>query len=245
MFHTILFFITAFIFCILSPLFWLLMWIVHFFSTDARDRLALTGIKFLCSTGRVCAGVKAEYEGLENLPDDHPVLYVVNHRSIFDIILTYPLMKQPTGFVSKDSLKKIPLFSTWITLNHGLFLNRDNIREGMKTILTGIDYIKSGYSMVIFPEGTRNKDQTSKTSLLPFHGGSFKLAEKSGVPIIPITIYNSAECFEAHYPKMTPAKVRVNIGKPVIISELSKENQRFLSQYVQDIMQETLNAFEK
>lgn len=244
MLRTFLFLLFALLFCLISPLIWLVMWIARFFSVKARDRIALFGIRLACRIGMFTAGVKADYEGLEHIPTDHPVLFVINHRSIFDIIATYPIMKMPTGFISKDSLKKIPLFSSWITLNHGLFLDRSDIREGMKTILKGIDYIRQGYSMVIFPEGTRNKDQTSKTSLLPFHGGSFKLAEKTGVPIIPITVYNSADCFENHYPKMRSAKIKVHVGCPILISDLPKEKQRFISQHVQDIMQETLNAFE-
>lgn len=48
------------------------------------------------------------------------------------------------------------------------------MKEGLKTILTGIDYLKAGTSIVIFPEGTRNK---SIDGVLPFHAGSFKLAE--------------------------------------------------------------------
>lgn len=85
---------------------------------------------------------------------------------------------------------------------HCLFLDRDNIKEGMKTILTAIEKAKNGISICIFPEGTRNK--TSDT-FLPFHEGSFKIAEKAGVPIIPMTIVNSAAVFEDQFPKIKSA----------------------------------------
>lgn len=58
-------------------------------------------------------------------------------------------------------------------------LNRDNIKEGMKTILKGIELIKNGSSVFIFPEGTRSKDE----ELLPFKEGSLKIAEKVNAPL--------------------------------------------------------------
>ena len=72
---------------------------------------------------------------------------------------------------------------------HCLFLDRKDIKQGLKTILEGIEKVKSGISICIFPEGTRNK---VNDTFLPFHEGSFKIAEKSGCPIIPMSIYNSA-----------------------------------------------------
>ena len=77
---------------------------------------------------------------------------------------------------------------------HCLFLDRQDIKAGMKTILTAIDKVKSGISICIFPEGTRNKGE-NELEMLPFHEGSFKIATKAGCPIIPIAISNSAEIF--------------------------------------------------
>lgn len=67
---------------------------------------------------------------------------------------------------------------------HCLFLDRKDIKQGLKTILTAIEKIKSGISICIFPEGTRNKNK-DELELLPFHEGSFKIASKSGCAIHP------------------------------------------------------------
>lgn len=79
-----------------------------------------------------------------------------------------------------------------------LFLDRENPKEGLKTILQAIDYVKHGISICIFPEGTRNKGE--ELSLLPFHNGSFKIAEKTGCPIIPMSLNNTCDIFEGHFP---------------------------------------------
>ena len=109
-----------------------------------------------------------------------------------------------------------------------LFLDRSDMRAGMQMILTGIDYIKKGISICIFPEGTRSKDG----KMLPFKEGSMKMATKTGCPIIPIAISNSAQIWEAHFPN----------GAPIYPKELSKEEQKFIGAYTQQKIQEMLDS---
>ena len=241
MIRIILFSLLVVIACILSLPIWLCMWIIHFFNKDLTERIAFAFITNLCKAGVFVCGLKPDVRGTENILEDRPAVYIMNHRSIFDIIIAYTLMKRKTGFVAKKELKKAPFLAQWIALNHGLFMDRTNIREGLKTILKGIDYINEGFSMVIFPEGTRNKDKESHTTLLPFHGGSFKLAEKTGVPIVPVVFWNTEDCFENHRPFMKAADVKVRIGEPILLDTLEKEQKRQISQYCQDIMQGMLN----
>lgn len=94
--------------------------------------------------------------GLENIPTDRAVLYVGNHRSYFDIVMGYMTVPRLTGFIAKKEMIKIPLLNRWMDRMNCLFLDRSNIKEGLKTILAGIEKIKGGISMWIFPEGTRN-----------------------------------------------------------------------------------------
>ena len=244
MIRIILFALLVVIASILSLPIWLCMWIIHFFNKDLTERIAFGFIKNLCRCGVAVCGPKLDIQGLEHILEDQPAVYIMNHRSIFDIIIAYTLMKRKTGFIAKKELKKAPFLAQWIALNHGLFMDRTNIREGLKTIMQGIDYINEGFSMVIFPEGTRNKDKESHTSLLPFHGGSFKLAERTGVPIIPVVFWNTEDCFENHKPFLKAADVKVRIGEPIILDTMEKEQRRQLTQYTQDIMQGMLDSIE-
>ncbi len=184
------------------------------------------------------SGVRLTLIGFEHVPKDETVLYVGNHCSYFDVLLTYCRCPGLTGYVAKDSMEKIPLLSTWMKRLYCLFLNRTDLRAGLKTILAGIDQMKRGISMCIFPEGTRSKTG----EMLPFKEGSLKMAEKTGCAIIPMAITNSAEIFENHFPKIRPAHVILEYGKPIYPNALSKEERKFLGAYTRDAIQEMLDG---
>lgn len=223
-------------FLILSIPLMIAEWIIGKFNMDVRNRssLAIVNWAFRCIL-RIC-GTKAIVLGEENVPKDTAVLYVGNHRSFFDILLTYVRVPRPTGYVSKKEMRKVPLLSIWMKLLHCLFLDRVNIKEGLKTILQGVEKAKNGISICIFPEGTRNR---VPDTFLPFHEGSFKIAEKADVPIVPITLNNTSAIFEDHFPKIKKATVVIEYGKPLYIKDLDKEDKKFVGAKVQKIIEET------
>lgn len=214
-------------------------WVVGKFNPRAKDisslRIIQTVFRFILKV----TGADITIIGHENVPKDQAVLYIGNHRSFFDILLTYVHCPDLTGYVAKKEMAPIPLLSIWMRYLHCLFLDRKDIKEGMKTILTAIEKVKNGISICIFPEGTRNKGD-DELELLPFHEGSFKIATKSGCPIIPMAISNSAEIFENHFPKIKPCKVVVEYGKPIYPEQLSKEDKKRLGAYTQGIILEML-----
>lgn len=217
----------------------LIGWIIGKFNPRAKDisslRIIQTVFRFILKV----TGADITIIGHENVPKDQAVLYIGNHRSFFDILLTYVHCPDLTGYIAKKEMEPIPLLSTWMRYLHCLFLDRKDIKEGMKTILTAIEKVKNGISICIFPEGTRNKGN-NELELLPFHEGSFKIATKSGCPIIPMAISNSAEIFENHFPKIKPCKVVVEYGKPIYPEQLSKEDKKRLGAYTQGIILEML-----
>ena len=226
-------------FLILSiPLFFI-EWIIGKFNPSLRDISSLRIVQWAFKVVILLSGVKLTVIGEENIPKDTAVLFIGNHRSYFDIVLTYARCRGLTGYVAKKEMLKIPLLSRWMKFLHCLFLDRSDVREGLKTILTAIDKVKSGISIMIFPEGTRNKNE-SELDLLPFHEGSFKIATKSGCPIIPVSINNSSALFEDHLPYVKKAPVIIEYGEPIYVKELPKEQQKFVGRYVQDIIVETL-----
>lgn len=208
-------------------------WIIGKFNPGAKDRIAkaVVGWGFRCIAG--LAGVKLIVRGRENIPEDSAVLYVGNHRSYFDIVLSYSLFPSVTGYVAKLEMKRWPLLSSWMKNIHCLFLDRKDIKQGLKTILTGVEEVKKGVSLCIFPEGTRNK---VNDTFLPFHEGSFKIAEKGGVPVVPMVILNAADIFEDHLPKVRKATVVIEFESPIYIDKLDKETRKNLGGYVSGII---------
>lgn len=208
-------------------------WLISKKFRYAADISQLRMVQWAFKVILVLSGVQLTVIGEENVPKDTPVLYVGNHRSFFDIIITYARCPRLTGYVAKDSMLKVPLLSLWMKRLYCLFLNRSDVKEGLKTILTGIDQIKHGISMCIFPEGTRSKSK-SETEMLPFKEGSLKMAEKSGCPVIPMALTGTADILENHFPRIKPTHVILEYGEPVYIKELSKEDKKHIGNYTRE-----------
>ena len=179
--------------------------------------------------------------GLENIPKDQAVLYVGNHRSYFEILVGYTTVPTLRGFVAKKEMRRYPLLAQWMENVNCLFLDRENPKEGLKTILQGIEYVKRGVSVWIFPEGTRNRNE-DPLDLLPFKEGSLKIAEKSGCPVVPVALTGTADVFERHLPFIYPAHVTIEFGKPFIVKELEPEQRKFAGAYTRSVIIEMLKA---
>lgn len=212
-------------------------WLIGRINKEKSDYLALRTVQWGFRSILKISGVDATVIGEENIPDE-PVLFIGNHRSYFDILLTYSRCRRLTGYVAKKEMEKIPLLSTWMKNLYCLFLDRDNMREGLKTILQAIDYVKNGISICIFPEGTRNNGE--ELSMLPFRDGALKIAEKTGCAIIPISMNNTADIFEAHFPRVKKVHVVIEYGKPIYPKELDKETRKHLGIYCHDLIQDTI-----
>ncbi|MBQ6468991.1 MAG: 1-acyl-sn-glycerol-3-phosphate acyltransferase [Lachnospiraceae bacterium] len=181
------------------------------------------------------SGVKVTFLGDENIPKGEPVLYAANHRGMFDIVSTYSHVPDLTGFISKDNLLKVPILPFVMKRIYCLFLNRRDPKEGMKTITASFDYIRQGVSMFIFPEGTRNRNEDS-TQLLMMHNGSFKAAQRTGCPVIPVAISNSDLVLEKQFPRIRPAHIVVRFGKPVFFKDIPEDQRKNIGDYFADII---------
>lgn len=212
-------------------------WILRKFNRHAADISSLRMVQWAFKVILKICGTKITVIGEDHVLKDQPVLYVGNHRSYFDIILTYARCPGLTGYISKDNLKKVPLLSIWMKRLYCLFLDRQDMKKGLKTILTAIEQVKNGISMCVFPEGTRNRTQEV---MLPFRAGALKISEKTGCPIIPMAISNSAEILENHFPVIKKTHVILQYGDPIFPKELPKETQKHLSDYVQERIRQML-----
>ncbi len=218
-------------FLVLSIPLMLVEWLIGRKDRRLRDMQSLKVVQALFRLCLWLSGVKLTVKGREHIPSDSAVLYVGNHRSYFDILVGYVTVPGLTGFVAKKEMEQIPLLSNWMRYVNCLFLDRHNIKEGLKTILEGIDQVKKGISVWIFPEGTRN-EQEDLLDLLPFKEGSLKIAEKGGCPVVPVAITGTADIFEKHLPFIRPSHVTIEFGRPFLIKELAPEHKKFPGAYV-------------
>lgn len=225
------------IFLILSIPVFLIEWLIGKVNPHARDISSLRIVQTAFKIIAFLSGCHVTVIGEENVPKDEAVLYIGNHRSFFDVVLTYARCPGLTSYMAKKEIRKVPLLSTWMQFLHCLFLDRSDIKQGLKTILAAIDLIKNGISVCIFPEGTRSTG-SDQTELLPFHEGSFKVATKTDCLIVPMAITNTSRVFEDHIPFIRSTDVVIEYGKPFRPSELTKEQKKGIGGYTRGIIQE-------
>ncbi len=205
---------------------------------EKRDYSSLRMVQWAFRVIYKICGIRVTVIGQEKIPADRPVLYACNHSSYFDIIIGYSLCRNRTGYIAKDSIGKVPLLKTWMKRLYCLFMNREDVKQSLQTILTAISYIKKGISICIFPEGTRNKG----TSLLPFKEGSFKIAEKTGCPIVPMAITNTAAIAKENGLGVRPTHVIIEYCDPIFTDQLDRSEKKLLGSKTKQIIE---NSIEK
>ncbi|MDO5409505.1 MAG: lysophospholipid acyltransferase family protein [Lachnospiraceae bacterium] len=206
---------------------------------ERNDLIASRMVRWIFKLVLGATGSRVTVTGKEHIPDE-PVLYVANHRSYFDIVSGYANLDTPCGFVAKKEMERFPLLRDWMRLISCLFLDRKNVKEGLKTILQGIDMVKKGTSIWIFPEGTRSQTE----EMLEFKEGSMKISEKSGCAIIPVAFKGTDDVFEKHVPYISPSHIQIQFGEPIYPKQLSKEEKKFLGAYVRNKIQHMMDEME-
>ncbi|MBO7369312.1 MAG: 1-acyl-sn-glycerol-3-phosphate acyltransferase [Clostridia bacterium] len=156
-------------------------------------------VLFNLINGIVCdfGGARLKVTGTEKLDKKKRYLFVMNHRSNFDpMVVAKKFKKYNLILLSKPENFKIPLAGKGIHMAGFLSVDRNCDREASKAILKAVDYLKSGYSIGVCPEGTRNK---KGLDLLPFHSGTFKIALKANAPIAVLSV-NGCENIHRNFP---------------------------------------------
>jgi 1-acyl-sn-glycerol-3-phosphate acyltransferase len=165
-------------------------------------------------------GSKVCVTGVENIPEG-PVLFVSNHQGYFDIPLLLGFVDKPKSFIAKKELGDIPVFGRWMSRIKCVFIERENVRQSLRAFQEAAKILKTGYSIVIFPEGTRSKS----SEMNPFKRGSLKLGTKSGVPIVPVAIDGSYLILEANKRAIKPTEIFIKVFEPIDPKKLSKEEE--------------------
>lgn len=182
-------------------------------------------------------GIQLNVSGLENIPEEGPVLFVSNHQGYCDIpIFGAAIQTKQFGFIAKSSLKKIPLYGKWIEDVRSVFIERDDPRESLKAIERGIELLKQGFSLGVFPEGTRSQGP----EMGDFKKGSLRIATKTGIPVVPVTLNGTWKMFEEHgYP--STAKVDFIVHPAIETKDMPKAEANTLTEKVESIIRSMLD----
>ena len=134
MIHLFLAVMAAFLFLVLTLPVLFILWQIGKKNPEKRDNIAFKMVRWIFKVIIVVSGIKLTVKGEENIPKDQGVVYIANHRSIFDIVITFSRFFAPTCIVAKKELERVPIFKTWLIYNKALLLDRNDLRQGMETI---------------------------------------------------------------------------------------------------------------
>ena len=196
-------------------------------------------LRFITHRANKGGNVTIDAHGLENIPEENGFMFFPNHQGLYDVLALVDVCPKPFSVVAKKEVENVPFLKQVFKCMKAYMMDRNDIRQSLQVIVNVTNEVKNGRNYLIFPEGTRNRNE-SELDLLPFHEGSFKIATKAGCPIVPIAIHNSAGIFEAQFPKMRPAKVIVEYGEPIYPDKLDKEEKKHIGAYTQNVILEML-----
>ena len=192
---------------------------IHFFSSNwAKMVLNTTG-----STIKI--------EGLEKIPNEKGLCFVGNHQSAIDILIVLSVLPVTVGYIAKKQLLYYPFLNLWILALRSAFIDRGNVKKALRSIEKGVEFIKKGNSMIIFPEGTRSKSDTMGI----FKNGSIKLATRAEATIVPVTISGSWHVWEENL-KICPADIRFTVHEAVPTKGITTEERKALGSKLSEIV---------
>jgi 1-acyl-sn-glycerol-3-phosphate acyltransferase len=152
--------------------------------------------------------------GCENLPEKNGFMLYPNHQGLFDVLVFLESCPKPFAFVIKKEASKVILLKQVIAALGSISIDRKDLKQSMEVINLVSEEIKKGRNFLIFPEGTRSKQGNT---LLPFKGGSFKVATKSKCPIVPCALIDSFKPFDEN--TIQPVTVTVLYLTPIYYEE--------------------------
>jgi len=186
-------------------------------------------------------GIKLEIEGRENLPQNETVVYMANHQSDLDWPIIFRAVPGLYLFLAKKELFDVPVFGAFLRRQEYIPIERTSIRKSLRTYQKVIDLIKAGNSIIIFPEGTRSRNE----KLQKFKSFSFAFLKEAGVRVVPIFIDGSIHIQKKGSSLIYPGKVKVHILPPICLNDLYQlENKTFSSAAAERIREALLTVKE-
>ena len=198
---------------------------------EERYAAARELIMFVCKRMRI----KLDLHGFEKfLNQKGGFLLAPNHISMMDVLIAVALCERPISFVAKVETKKMPFIGAILKAMDGLFLDRNDLRQNAIIMREVGNRFAEGKVIVIYPEGTRQKNR--RGPLLPFHPGTFKVAAKAGVPILPVAEYGTFRMFDIHH-DYRQNLVQFTVMDPVMPEEYQEHSSPEIASLIQHKVQ--------
>jgi 1-acyl-sn-glycerol-3-phosphate acyltransferase len=180
-------------------------------------------------------GIKVRVHGMENAMSGEPHIFASNHVSWFDVPALARILPH-YKFVAKAELFKVPIFGKAMRAVGMIEIQRENRKAAFGAYEVAAERIRSGASVVVFPEGTRGHEYP----LRPFKKGPFVLAIAAGVPIVPIIVHGTIEVMPKGSLWAHPGTIDVHLLEPVSTSGVDYDHREALMQTVRTRMADAM-----
>lgn len=207
-----------------------LTWIVR----DIRPIYAASrlGVK----TALFLSGVRVKTVNREHALAQPTALFVANHASNLDPPALFAVLPR-IAVILKKELGQLPVLGYVMKLGEFVYVDRKDRESRHKALQAGIETLKRGISLLVFPEGTRSRDG----KLLPFRPGPFTMAIEAGAPVVPITVIGARELMPRGTMNITPGTVTLVFHPAIATAELTSADRQGLIEEVVGITQRTLD----
>ena len=178
-------------------------------------------------------------EGLENIDQNQDYCFVSNHLSFYDSVIIGSIgLKKATTYVAKEETEAYPFVGRVLKALKGKFIPRDDLRATLK-IMREVeeDMAKHYRNWIIFPEGTRSKDE--RLIPAPFHNGTFRTPMRANVPIVPMVVWGTDRVLQTK-PVYKRYPIWVKILPPIYPEQYKDMTTDQLSAYCHDLIVKTL-----
>jgi len=224
------------LFCIFVVVIWLMLMfplaVLVMVFTWSADNSMWVARKLFSPVALWAGGARVEVSGREHADPSRPTVYVSNHQSAADIPALLVALPVNVRFVAKKQLRWVPIVGWYLQLAGHIIVDRSNTRDAIASLDAAAKKIRSGTSILMFPEGTRSPHRR----ILPFKKGPFSLALKAGVAIVPVTVEGSGKMMPKRSFRIFPGEIRVKIGAPIDASKYGEQDRDRLLKDVRNVM---------
>ncbi len=164
------------------------------------------------------AGARMDVKGTEKIDYSSPKVYMCNHQSLLDIPILMLIIRSGSYFVAKHELGKIPVFGWYMKALGMIFVKRGAGPDAIRSLHKAGELIRSGRSVIIFPEGTRSRTG----EIASFKKGGFHVAMAANVDIVPISIMGANVVLPYELMNRSSCEVKVRIGEAISVKEYER-----------------------
>jgi len=194
---------------VVTPVFAVIALCTFPFNPFTRYRIITAWSRLMIASARTICGIRYRLVGAENIPDK-PCIVMSKHQSAWET-MAFQMIFPPQVLVVKKELLRIPFFGWGLAMTSPIAIDRSAATRALKQIEEqGIERLKQGFWVIIFPEGTRMKPGTKGT----YQPGGAWLAVHSNAIVLPVAL-NSGEFWGRKAFLKRPGIITVSIGKPI------------------------------